>query len=302
MKSRIKLIAILILALSGGCLQAGTDQPSSVFLIGHSLVNHNMPRMLEALAQDASLSYTGGRQIINGANLQWHWNNSHTAEGMDARQALPTGDWDVLVMTEAVPLDNHLTWSDTEVFAGQFHDLAVSANPQARTFIYETWHCINSGLPDGCEWDDNDDIAWRERMDQDLPKWQGIADHLNAEFSGPQVRLIPAGQAMALIYDRALVGEVPGLSHAFDLFSDDIHLTDSGNYFIALVMFAAIFQQSPEGLTYQISNPWGTPYDLPAGATAHAFQALAWEAVQDFFGPIDSIFTSRFEQAGPDLD
>ncbi|TVQ41682.1 MAG: hypothetical protein EA370_01410 [Wenzhouxiangella sp.] len=294
MLSGIRVIAMLGV-LSGGCAPASADQPGSVFLIGHSLVNHHMPTMLEALAQDAGLSYSGGRQIINGANLQWQWNNSHTAEGMDARLALPSGDWDVLVMTEAVPLANHLTWSDTFTFAANFHDLALSANAQTRTYVYETWHCINSGLPAGCEWDDNDDIPWRDRLDQDLSQWQGIADHLNAEFSGPEVSLVPAGQAMALLYDRALAGEVPGIGHAFDLFSDDIHLTDAGNYFVALVMFATIFQLSPEGLTHQIGNQWGTPYDLPSAATVHALQILAWEAVQEYFGLADTIFASRFE-------
>jgi len=293
--SKIKWIMMLTIGLWNGQLQAGTEVPGSVFMIGHSLVNHDMPTMLAALVQDAGLAHTGGRQIINGAPLQWQWNNSHAAEGMDARQALPTGDWDVLVMTEAVPLDNHLTWSDTHLYSGHFHELALAANAQTRTYVYETWHCINSGLEDGCDWDDNDHIPWRERLDQDLSEWQGIADHLNAEFSGPEVFLIPAGQAMALLYDRALSGELPGIAHAFELFSDDIHLTDSGNYFIALVMFASIFQQSPEGLTDQIDDEWGVSYDLPATATAHALQSLAWEAVQDFFGPVDSIFASRFE-------
>ncbi len=246
MLSKIQLFALFGL-LSAAFAPATADQTSSVFLIGHSLVNHNMPTMLEALVQDAGLSYSGGRQIINGANLQWQWNNSHTA------------------------------------------------NAQARTYIYETWHCINSGLPAGCDWDDNDNIPWRERLDQDLSAWQGIADHLNVEFAGPEVSLIPAGQAMALLYDRALAGEVPGIGHAFDLFSDDIHLTDAGNYFVALVMFATIFQQSPEGLTAQISNEWDAPYDLPNAVTALALQALAWEAVQNYLGLADAIFTSRFE-------
>jgi hypothetical protein len=291
----MKTKPILLMCLLAGPLQAGSEAPTSVFLIGHSLVNHEMPRMLEALVEDAGFVYTGGRQIINGANLQWQWNNSHDAEGTDARQALPSGDWDVLVMTEAVPLDNHLTWSDTYLFAGHFHDLAVEANPQTRTFIYETWHCINSGLPQGCDWDDADDVPWRDRLDQDLVKWQGIANHLNDEFDGPEVLLIPAGQALARLHDRALEGEVPGISNAFDLFSDDIHLTDTGNYYVALVMFASIYEQSPEGLTYQIANEWSVPYALPDQATALALQTLAWETVQSLAGLADSIFSSRFE-------
>ena len=292
MREGLRPSFLMVMALFAGLPVAGQGGSTSVFLIGHSLVNHDMPQMLAALAEDAGITYSGGRQIINGANLQYQWNNSHDAEGTDAREALPTGDWDVLVMTEAVPLDNHLTWSDTHGFAAQFHDLAIAANPDTRTYIYETWHCINSGLAAGCEWDDNDDVPWRERLEQDLPKWQGIADQLNSEIVGPDVRLVPAGQAMGLLHDRAEAGQIPGISQAFDLYRDDIHLTDVGDYFVALVMFASIFQSSPEGLTYEISDQWGVPYDLPDGQTAQVMQALAWEVAQGFE---DSIFASRFE-------
>lgn len=273
---------------------AQTIDEAHVFMIGHSLVNFDVPRMLEVLAEDAGKAHQRGEQITIGGALKANWENSASAQGTDARVALPSGNWDVLVMTEAIPLQNHLTWSDTYLNAGNFHGLALSGNPATRTFIYETWHCINSGTT-GCDWDDDDHIPWRQRLDDDLPKWQGIADHLNANFSGAQVELVPAGQALARLHDRIEDGVVPGLSHVFELFSDDIHLTDAGNYFVALVMFAVIYRQSPEGLTHTISNPWGTPYNLPPATTAAAMQAIAWELASEHLGLDALIFANGFE-------
>lgn len=290
---RCLLLAPMLLIVAPS--KAQVIDEANVMMIGHSLVNFDMPRMLEALADDAGKTHQRGEQIIIGSPLIYNWNHSHTAQGMDARVALPTGNWNVLVMTEAVPLQNHLDWSDTHVYAGNFHQLALSGNPTTRTFIYETWHCIHSGTPTGCDWDADDHIPWRQRLDDDLPKWQGIADHLNANFTGPQVELVPAGQALALLHDRIADGVVPGLSHVFDLFEDDIHLTHAGNYFVALVMYAKIYRESPEGLTHQISNQWGSPYTLPSATTAAAMQAIAWEVAGVPAGPGDVIFADGFE-------
>jgi hypothetical protein len=48
-------------------------------------------------------------QIINGAPIIYNWERSADAEGVDARRALPAGEYEVVVITEAVPLLNHLT-------------------------------------------------------------------------------------------------------------------------------------------------------------------------------------------------
>lgn len=292
---RTALLALLLTPAASS--SAGAIDDARVLMIGHSLVNFDMPWMLAALADDAGKTHQRGEQITIGGALKANWENSHLAQGLDARVALPTGDWDVLVMTEAIPLQNHLTWSDTYLNAGNFHQLALDGNPSTRTFIYETWHCINSGTPTGCPWDDGDHVPWRQRLDDDLPKWRGIADHLNADFAGPRVTLVPAGQALARLHDRIEGGAVPGMSHVFELFPDDIHLNHAGNYFVALVMYAAIYRESPVGLTHQIGNEWGTPYTLPSEATATAMQEIAWEVVSAHLGLDDALFSDGFEPA-----
>jgi hypothetical protein len=248
----------------------------NVFWIGHSLINHNMPRMVaELAAAHPDIEHTYQVQIINGAPLKYQWENSEKAEGEDARKVLPEGKVDVLVLTEAVPLQNHLDWSGSHDFAARFAGLAREANPDTRIYLFETWHCVNSGTDKGCAYDKNDDIPWRDRLDQDREKWAGIA-----QAAGDDVNVIPGGPALARLHDEIESGNVPGLESIRDVFADDIHMNDIGTYFMACVNFGVIYGKSPEGLPHELKNQWGKAYQAPTLELAQVLQKLAWEVVQ----------------------
>ena len=72
---------------------------------------------------------------------------------------------------------------------------------------------------------------------------------------------------------------MPGLADIRELFADDIHLNDRGNYFVAMVQYATLYRRSPEGLPSRIANEWGESLDTPTPALARAMQAIAWQAV-----------------------
>ena len=252
-----------------------------ILFIGHSLVGTTMPAMLADLFDDTPGAGRIDAQIINGAPLSWQWDHSAEAQGVDARAALPSGDYEVVVMTEAVPLDNHLRWSDTNGYAKRFYDLAADANPNARVHLYESWHDIRSGTGVDIEYDDGDGVPWRTRIDQDLPKWESVVDHVNAERAPgqPEMLLVPAGQAMARMHDEIARGAVPGLGSIAELFSDDIHPNDLGFYFVAMVHYAALYGRCPAGLKRALRSRHGTPYAAPSAALAAAMQRIAWETV-----------------------
>ena len=250
-----------------------------VFFVGHSLINFNMPRMVDGLAQEAGLSHSSVVQITNGADLRYNWNNSASAQGEDSRQVLPVGDYEVLVITERVPLRNAMKYAESTTYASNFYNLAVKSHSGARVFLYETWPCVNSGEPVGCDYDGEDDIAWRTRLDLELSRWESIADAVNAQTSAPDMQIIPGGQAMAQLYDEISAGAVPGISSIKEVFDDAIHLNDSGWYFIALVHYATIYGKTPIGLSTNLTNQWGKSYKTPAAATAQKMQQIAWEVV-----------------------
>lgn len=237
-----------------------------VLFVGHSLVGHTMPRMLDALLP---VSMQVRAQVINGAPLSYNWAHGAGAEGVNARAVLPSGAYGTLILTEAIPLATHLQWSGTHATARAYAGLAWAANPTARVMIYETWHEIGSNV-----------AQWRASLTSDLALWRGIANHVNAArpAEAPQVDIVPGGQAMGLLYDAITTGRGQGLTQITQLFTDQIHLNDAGNYMISLVQFAAISGRSPIGLTDRLTGEWGQAYGGWTTDQTILFQHIAWEA------------------------
>lgn len=240
---------------------------ANVFFLGHSLVNFEMPGMTAGIASLRERDHEWAAHVGIGASLSWIYQHPENGQGEDPFTSLPSGRWDVLVMTEALDIRTHTQFSDTVGYAGRFYDLAMQGNPNTQTYFYETWHFRD------------EDYDWRERLDSDREIWEGVIDQVNAQKDGPDMLMVPAGTAMARLHDRVAAGQVPGLSSMEELFVDHIHLNPIGNYFVACVMYATIYRDSPVGVSAQLPNPGGEPYQAPAPETARAFQEIAWEVV-----------------------
>lgn len=264
-------------------------QTNNTFFLGHSLINFEIPNIVDKLSIAGSQTFSYDANIGNGATLGWHWTNPTTGQGDQWDLTLPNGGYENFILTEAVPLLNHLNSSDTYGVTDDFCNFANQYNPNIQYYIYETWHCINSGNGSTsgsggypCDWDAESNSPWRERLNIDLPKWEGIADYINATHANP-MRVIPGGQALGRLSDAIDNGLVSGLTSIFDLFVDSHHLDSRGNYFIACVMYAVIHGESPAGLPNQLTNRWGTPYSVyPTPAQAAIMQDLAWQTVCDY--------------------
>ena len=244
----------------------GEVSSANVLFIGHSLINWNMPSMVAALAADGRRSHRWDAQIGNGGSIQAQWQN--VAEGVNGREALASGAYDVLVLTEAIPLMDHYTWSGSVEYAGRFYDLAQEHHPGLRTYMFETWHSTTTS-------------GWRGRIDSDRALWERIVDEVNAGRSGPDMLMIPGGTALGQLVDRVEAGGVPGITSRDQLFEDDIHMNDLGNYFIACVQFATIYRMSPIGLTTHAEDRWGGVYSPPSAGAARVMQEIAWDVVSN---------------------
>jgi hypothetical protein len=195
---------------------------------------------------------------------------------------LTKGGFANFIITEAVPLLGHLNWNNTHEYADSFYQFAQAYNPNIQYYLFETWHCIHSGTGTGCPWDEEDSIQWRPRLDYDLPKWEGIAQYVTNKHSTPML-IIPGGQGLALLYDSINAGKLSGISHIQQLFSDDIHLNNIGNYFIACIMYSVLHAQSPLGLPNQLTDSYGVPYSqFPSNTQAATLQNTAWQIVCNY--------------------
>ena len=244
----------------------GARSTANVFFLGHSLLGWDAPTMLAQFAESNALTYRYDAAIGIGANLSWQWEHPDRAQGENPRTALSAQPYDVLVLTEAIPISNQVQGANSVQNALNFAELALGQNPNVQVYLYETWeHRENSG--------------WREGIREMRTFYDQIVDGVNARFGGRDMLLIPGGQAMGALVDAIRAGEVPGVSDERALFVDDIHLTPLGWYFIACVKYAAIFQRSPVGVPVQTIDRFENAFVAPPAAAAAAMQRIAWDVV-----------------------
>jgi len=245
----------------------------NTLFVGHSLVGQVMPTMFNSFMQSQSFDVHADAQVIDGASLRYNWDNGTSAQGVNAREVLPSGDYDTVIVTEAIPLEEQIRWNDTQGYVSRYFDLAQSADADTRIYVYETWHEIGA-----------DTNAWRAQIESDLTKWQGIVDDVNdsAAAGAAEAFIIPAGQAMGQLYDRIEAGEVPGITSIRELFSDNIHLNDTGNWFISALHAQALTGVDVAALPLETFNEWGVPYDGPDAALAQVMAQVIDDTLNEF--------------------
>ncbi len=264
--------------------------PLRVFHLGHSLVGRDMPAMLTQLAEAAGKSgHAYESQLGWGTPLKSHWEPKIEINGFEtenahprfraARAALESGDYGAVILTEMVELRDAIRYHDSAAYLARWADLARQARPDARVYLYETWHRL----------DDAD--GWLARLDADLPAlWEAkLLAGAAARGAGP-IHVIPAGQVMAAFVRAAEAGEGgPSVQGREDLFArdadgevDQIHLNDLGAYLVALTHYAVLYHASPEGLPHALRRADGSLAAAPDPETARLMQRIAWQVVTGY--------------------
>lgn len=271
------------LGIFAGDLAEANERPLNMRIIqsGHSLTDP-IPGPLRAI-----IRAVGGRaavvdpSTIPGSPMDWRWNNAPGHGLPHARAAIK--DYEVLVLTERVPLSATLPWHNSLEQALIWHDHAWAEGNDgkgAETILYATWVGIDSGPDAANPYNDPEGlIPFRDRMDLEMRGWEQILDYVNQNraVGSPPMRMIPGPLLMVAIHDAIQTGEVPELSDMADIFSDDIHLNDLGAYYIALAHYTVIFNRDPRGL----SNRLGVQRS-PSPALADWMQETVWRVISDY--------------------
>lgn len=256
---------------------AAPQGPLSVFHLGHSLVNRDMPAML---AQLAPPGHHYDSQLGWGTTLKAHWGdapitgfaeeNAHP-RFRPAHEAVASGDYDAIVLTEMVEIRSAIRYFDSAEYLARWAEKALAARPDVRLYLYETWHPLDD--PEG----------WLQRLDLDHDRYwlrRVLGPALRKLPSGTQIHLIPAGPVLAA-FVRAVEGQggLGNIRDRTDLFArgptgelDVIHLNDLGNYLVALVHFTVLYHESPVGLPHALKKADGTPATAPTTEVARLMQ------------------------------
>lgn len=258
------------------------QRPAAVYHLGHSLVGRDMPAMLSQLMGNRYHSQLGW-----GASLRNHWQEDVPGFAEEnrppafrpVREALASGAYEALVLTEMVELKDAIKYHDSAKALADWVRLARAGRPDIRVYLYETWHRLDD--PEG----------WETRLRDDLPElWEGqvLRPALAAEGVGP-VHVIPAGQVMRAVVARIEAGDLPGLTSRRDLFGvgadgvpDPIHLSDLGLYLVALTHFAVLSGESTVGLPHELLRADGTPAIAPTPEAARIMQEVVWQVVTGY--------------------
>lgn len=257
------------------------EAPLRVYFMGHSLIGRDMPAMLARLA-GAGHGYES--QLGWGAELQAHWGDE-TLDGAErendhprfreAHEAMESGEYDALVMTEKVSIEDSIKYHDSWHYMALWAEKAIAGNPEIRLYFYETWH------------DRDIEEGWLDRIDRDLARYweREIVDRALAtgKIDRP-VYIIPGGQVMARflreVEARGGVGNVAG---ADDLFRDNIHFNSLGAYLMALTHYAVLYGRSPVGLPHDdLRDASGQPVPGPDPEAARLMQETVWEVVKGY--------------------
>jgi hypothetical protein len=258
---------------------APPETPLRVYHLGHSLVGRDMPVILEQLA---GAGHAFSSQLGWGANLREHWEPDLPVKGFeesnwhpqhrDPHEALAEGSYDAVVLTDTVEIRDSIKYHDSQGYLHKWATAAWAGNPQARVYLYETWHQLDD--PEG----------WLTRLDLDLGRyWE--RDILRRALAHDDVTrpiyVVPGGQVMAAFVRRVEdAGGIGSISSRADLFSDQIHFNDHGAYLVALTHYAVLYGRSPVGLPHSgLTDVKGEPLDDPGAEAARAMQETVWQVV-----------------------
>ena len=255
--------------------------PLKVYHLGHSLVGTDMPAMLAQLAGEG---HAYNSQLGWGSFLREHWepdvlvkgfeeSNGHP-EYRDPHEALASGEYDALVLTEAVEIRDAIKYFTPQDYLRKWAVAAWDTNPDTRVYLYETWHPLD------------DSEGFLTRLDRDLELyWEGEILRRALAFRDvtKPIYVIPAGQVMAR-FVRAVEaqGGIGPIKDRSDLFADNIHFNDLGAYLVALTHYAVLYQRSPLGLPHQLTKADGTPAADPGSEAARLMQEIVWEVVTTY--------------------
>jgi hypothetical protein len=268
-----------------------------IFFSGHSLIDNPLPDYVASISQSLNTPLSWNQQNIPGSPIRFRTRGSdmnattfpgystgknRTGSGMNVvnelRQPQTIGGqrYDTLVLTERHDIVQTLMWENTVAYTRHFHDRLIEGNPQATTYLYHSWLGVpNKSAP----------ANWVSYERAAAPAWQCVATRVNQSLQQAgrvdRVVYMPAGLALASLVEQATQGSgVPGVTggsvrETVDrIFSDDVHLTPLGIYYMALVNYASVYRRSPAGA-------WA-PSTVSA-AQAQSLQAVAWQAVAGHF-------------------
>lgn len=283
----------------GGTLGAVKDlsPPSfgtNVFWLGNSLlgtpdggggVNCSVGYMVGQIADSLGVTgYTFKRQTINGYSMMGHWNTGGPSPD-DADVEVPSGDYNVFIMQEMIPIKKFRDFGNSVLYTGNWHDLYTGSRSSGRSIFLGTFSAY---WDDGTNGTAGEDFTaprdvWSYRITDDEATWQSVVDSVNNDVSRASqpfpVELVYIGKKYMLSLEAAM--PLTGFTNFIDMWRNGTHPDTELFYFMALAMTAELFDIDVRGAAYSFDSEGsldGTPMNgLPGATLAGELQQIVYD-------------------------
>lgn len=167
--------------------------------------------------------------------------------------------------------------------SGDFYELCRKYNPEVQHWLYAQWPPTSN----------SDSIAeakgefaslglkpaktWEEGVLNQMKYVEHVKAAMDAaDPSRKATKIVPAGLALVNLKREIDAGRMPGAEHLFPLvYTDGLHMNAKGCYFVALVFYACIYEESPEGKVSAVGTGLSEEQ-------ARIMQRVAWETVRAY--------------------
>ena len=291
----ILLMTFLIVSLASAgdsaTIKSNSKGSASFFISGHSLTDNPYADYLVQITKSFGIKSEYNQQIVIGSPIRvrtrgndsggkdfpgYQLGKNREGSGMQVLKELrghntiQSQQYDYLIITERHDLVSVVTWEGTDRYLRHYRDQFMMTN-DGLVYFFVPWLGIK---------DLKDISTWIKYEKDALRAWECVVSKVNHDLVREQsspVYMIPANVALVELVERLLSGSaVKELNNRSNidrlalLFSDDVHLTNLGVYYVALVTYALIFDSSPKGAWF--------PKEI--GETMALYiQNVAWEFV-----------------------
>lgn len=290
---------LLAVGLCSGPAGAAAPTPVSsarTLYVGHSLINFDVPAIVQAMAESKGKTSRNKVQWYVGASMNYNllhcraWQQegpwpppSYACDEID--HGTDVGPFDALVITQSNnpiihPSNPNEIGSTVEDFLGFLDPFLDKNGGTGRAYYYTSWEEQNYSLYDGAD--------WTTRIAPELAKYEMTARLIEERERSTRGRsvsvpVIPINLALRDLILAAEAGNFPGVTNRSQLFVDGVHLTPLGYYLASCVVYASVFQESPAGATNRVAGEWSDVVNLDPGLAAN-LQNFAWNLVASYRG------------------
>ncbi len=209
----------------------------------------------------------------------WDYQNFDPAEHGTDNNATPANCPSQSYAPPAMWLSPPSVWMPNPLYLQQYRDAFVCGNPDVRVYYYQTWSLgynevtngatrpsapgftrptigeVAADIATGNLWPD---LPLADRIEYEGVKWERFV----AATNRPDINLIPAAYGLAKFMRDIEAGTAPGFEHLattngldqsgqlawadYLFYEDQYHLASIGQYLMGLMIYAEVFDRTPE--------------------------------------------------------